>query len=176
MAEAGDGWPKLTHTYHWAGASLICGAEFSGGTRPAQFIHILQMNPAVVVDAIVQPEPDFPAGYVHLLSTAGPFAARFDQAPHVTRSNNILTLRHTRTVGKFGFRPQALTGKIDGYTLHVSRGRQIGEAVGEPDAGFYTQVYLSGANESFVELEQLSPLFAPGASARFEMVLTGQKP
>ena len=45
--------------------------------------------------------------------------------------------------------------------------------MGEPDAGFHTQVYLSEANEAFAELEQLSPLFAPGQPARFEIVLTG---
>jgi hypothetical protein len=45
--------------------------------------------------------------------------------------------------------------------------------VGDPDEGFHTQVYLSEANEAFAELEQLSPLFAPGQRARFEIRLTG---
>lgn len=175
MAATGDDWPQLTRTYHWDGVSLVCGAESSGGKRPAQFIQILQVNSTMLVEVATSPETDFPAGYVQLLSTAGPFAARFDQTPHVSRTANTLMLRHTGTVGKFGFRPQTLTGSIDGYALSVGRGKQTGQTVGEPDAGFHTQVYLSGANDAFVELEQLSPRFAPGQKARFELVLSGRK-
>jgi hypothetical protein len=174
MSSTGDDWPQLTRTYHWAGASLVCGAESSGGTRPTQFIQILQVNSAMVVDVTASPETDFPAGYVHLLSSSGPFATRFDPTPHVSRAAGTVTLRHTGTVGKFGFRPQTLTGTMGDYVLRVGRGVESGQTVGEPDAGFHTQVYLSGTNEAFAELEQLSPLFAPGAPARFEMVLTGQ--
>lgn len=176
MPATNDGWPRLTRTYHWAGPSLVCGAEFSGGTRPAQFVQILQVRPGMAVSVEARPEPGFPAGYVKLPSTAGPFAARFAQPPHVTRSGDTLVLRHTGRVEKFGFRPQALTGRIDGYQLQVSRGPPAGAPVGEPDEGFHTQVYLSGGGESFAELEQLSPLFAPGQDARFEIVLTGTAP
>jgi len=176
MPATHDGWPRLTRTYHWAGASLVCGAEFTGGTRPAQFVQILQVRPATTVAVDARPEKNFPAGYVRLPSGAGPFAARFDQPPHVTRSGDALVLKHTGKVEKLGFRPQTLTGRIDGYRLQVGRGPQTGATVGEPDEGFHTQVYLSNAGESFVELEQLSPLFAPGQNARFEIVLTGTAP
>lgn len=169
MPATDDGWPQLTRTYHWTGASLVCGAEFSGGTRPAQFVQILQVPPSVRVTVESRPEPAFPSGYVRL----GPFTARFDEPLQVTRTNNALVLQHTGAVMKLGFRPQALTGRIGGFGLQVSRGASTGATVGEPDAGFHTQVYLSEANEAFAELEQLSPLFAPGQPARFEIVLTG---
>lgn len=169
-----DDWPRLVRTYHWDGASLVCGAEFTGGTRPAQFIQILQVPSATTARAEVRPEPDYRAGYVRLPSTAGPFAARFVPPAHASLTGDTLTLRHTGTVGKFGFRPQPLLGALDGYELRVARGAQSGEVVGEPDEGFHTQVYLSEAGEAFVELEQLSPLFAPGQSARFELVLSGR--
>ena len=169
MPATDDGWPQLTRTYHWAGASLVCEAEFSGGTRPAQFVQILQVPPSVRVTVGPRPETDFPAGYVRL----APFTARFDDPPQVTRSAGSLTLRHNGTVVKLGFRPQAVTGRIGGFDLLVGRGAQTGREVGDPDAGFHTQVYLSEANEAFVELEQLSPLFAAGQDARFEIVLTG---
>jgi hypothetical protein len=176
MPATNDEWPRLTRTYHWVGASLVCGAEFSGGTRPAQFVQILQVRPATTVSVDARPEQDFPSGYVQLPSGAGPFAARFDQPPHVTRSGDALVLRHTGKIMKLGFRPQTLTGRIDGYQLRVSRGPLTGATVGEPDEGFHTQVYLSGGGESFVELEQLTPLLAPRQDARFEIVLTGTAP
>ena len=175
MAPTGDAWPRLVRTYHWDGARLVCGAEFSGGTKPAQFIHILQVPAAMAVQGAVHPEPDFPAGYVRLLSGAGPFTARFVPPPHASLAGDALTLRHTGSVGKYGFRPQPLTGVLDGYELSVARGAQSGEVVGEPDEGFHAQVYLSGNEAPFSEIEQLSPLFAPAQPARFEMVLTGRK-
>ncbi len=176
MPASNDDWPRLARTYHWAGADLVCGAEFSGGTRPAQFVQILQVRPGMVVTVEARPEIGFPAGYVKLPSSAGPFAARFAQPPHATREGNTLVLHHTGKVEKLGFRPQTLTGRIDGYELRVGRFSQTGMTVGEPDEGFHTQVYLSGGGESFMELEQLSPLFAPRQLARFEVVLTGRAP
>jgi hypothetical protein len=169
MPPTNDGWPQLTRTYHWNGASLVCGAEFSGGTRPAQFVQILQVPPSVRVTVEPRPERAFPAGYVRL----GPFAARFDEPPQVTRTNNSLVLHHNGAVMKLGFRPQTLVGRISGFDLRVGRGASTGTTVGDPDEGFHTQVYLSEGHEAFAELEQLSPLFAPGQHARFEIVLTG---
>lgn len=175
MPSTGDDWPQLVRTYHWDGAALVCGAEFTGGTRPAQFVQILQVPATMLVSATVRPEPGFEAGYVRLASTAGPFAVRFPPPAHASLAGDTLTLRHTGGVGKFGFRPQPLTGVLDGYELVVTRGAQSGEVVGEPDKGFHAQVYLSGNEEPFMEIEQLSPLFAPGRPARFEMVLSGRK-
>jgi hypothetical protein len=169
-----DGWPQLMRTYRWDGASLVCGAEFTGGTRPAQIVQIFQVPPAMIVSATVKPEIDFGAGYVRLGSTAGPFAAKFPPPAHASLAGDTLTLHHTGDVGKFGFRPQPLTGRLGGYELVLARGAQSGQVVGEPDEGFHTQVYLSAAAEAFAELEQLSPLFAPGA-ARFDVILTGRK-
>jgi hypothetical protein len=172
MPATDDGWPQLTRTYHWTGASLVCGAEFSGGNRPAQFVQILQVSPSVRVTVEARPEPAFPSGYVRL----SPFAARFEQPPQVTRTDNALVLQHNGAVVKLGFRPQSITGRLGRFTLQVSRGDQTGQTAGEPDEGFHTQVYLSEGNEAFAELEQLSPLFSPGQHARFEMILTGTKP
>ncbi|MFZ5494585.1 MAG: hypothetical protein ACOZE5_04530 [Verrucomicrobiota bacterium] len=176
MPPTGDDWPQLTRTYHWDGAALVCGAEFSGGKRPAQLVQIFQVPPAMTAEARVRPETAFPAGYVRLPSTAGPFAARFPPPVHASLAGDTLMLRHTGAVGKFGFRPQVLLGRLDGHELRVARGAQTGEVAGEPDEGFHAQVYLSGAHEAFVELEQLSPLFAPGKPTRFEVILTGHAP
>jgi hypothetical protein len=171
MPDAGHGWPRLTRTYRWDGAKLVCGAEISGGTRAVQIIQIFQVPPATVVAARARPEEKFPAGYVELPSTAGPFAASFAQPKHVTRAADDLTLRHTGEVVKLGFRPQFLTGTAGNLVLQVSRGDQAGAVAGEPDEGFFSQVYLSNGAQGFIELEQLSPVFAPGSGGSFATVL-----
>lgn len=176
MPSTNDAWPQLTRTYRWDGATLVCGAEFSGGRRPAQIVQIFQVPPAMTAEAAVRPAANFPAGYVRLPSTAGPFAARFVPPTHASLAGDTLTLKHTGVVGKYGFPPQALVGRLDGFELTVSRGAQTGEVVGEPDEGFHSQVYLSGEHEAFGELEQLSPLFAAGKPARFEVRLSARKP
>jgi hypothetical protein len=174
MRETGPDWPRLVRTYRWQGSSLVCGAEMSGGTRAVQFIHILQVPTDTLVRAEVHPADAFPTGYVRLLSGAGPFTARFTPPAHASLAGDQLTLRHTGDVGKYGFRPQVLTGTRSGYALVVTRGTQTGAVVDEPDAGFLSQVYLSEAREPFVEIEQLSPRFAAGQPASFEMILTGR--
>lgn len=176
MGDAGAGWPRLVRTYRWQGSSLVCGAEMSGGARAVQFIHILQVPTDTRVRAEVHPADAFPTGYVRLLSGAGPFTARFAPPAHASLAGDQLTLRHTGDVGKYGFRPQALTGTRSGYELVVTRGAQTGTVVDEPDEGFLSQVYLSEAREPFVEIEQLSPRFAAGQPASFEMILTGRAP
>jgi hypothetical protein len=177
MADAGDGWPRLTRTYQWAGAQLICGAEMHGGTRPAQFIQIFQMSATTLVETAIQPEPAAPHGYVLLPS--GPvtqFTTDFPPPLPVTLHGHNLTLRHQPgLILKTGYRPQALTGRDRGFALRVSRGEQTGTVVAEPDRGFFTQVYLGGV-EPFIELEQLSPLFSPGGSASFAIGLEGSRP
>lgn len=176
MGDAGPGWPRLVRTYRWQGSSLVCGAEMSGGSRAVQFIHILQVPAGTLVRAEVHPADAFPTGYVRLLSSAGPFTARFMPPADASLAGDQLTLRHTGTVGKYGFRPQGLTGARSGHELVVTRGTQTGAVVDEPDAGFLSQVYLSDAREPFVEIEQLSPRFAAGQPASFEMILTGRAP
>ena len=171
MPDAGAGWPRLTRTYRWDGSKLVCGAEISGGTRAAQIIQIFQVPIATVVTVQARPEGKFPAGYVKLPSNAGPFAASFPTPRHVARVENTLTLRHMAEVMKLGFRPQTLAGAAGEFILLVSRGVQTGSAAGEPDEGFFSQVYLSSGEQGFIELEQLSPLFAAGGGASFATVL-----
>ena len=175
MPDAGNGWPRLTRTYRWDGPRLVCGAEISGGTRTAQIIQIFQVPAPTIVRAQALPEDKYPAGFVELPSTAGPFAARFPIPRHVGRAGDTVTLRHTHEVVKLGFRPQALMGTTADFVLQVSRAAQTGTTAGEPDEGFFTQVYLSGPDGDFIELEQLSPLFVAGSAASFSVVLEGTR-
>jgi hypothetical protein len=172
LASTHDGWPRLTRTYEWRGAELVCGGEISGGDHPVQLVHILQVPRGAVISAEVVPETAFPAGYVLLPSTAGPFAAQFSPPAHVTLAGKTATLHHAETVLKVGFRPQLLVARVAGYELRVQRGALTGTAGQQPDAGFLTQVYLGGG-EAFNEVEQLSPLMAAGQPARFEIAVSG---
>jgi hypothetical protein len=172
MADAGEGWPRLTRTYHWEGAKLVCGVELHGGIHPAQVIQIFQVPSAMVVSVQAVSAKGFPAGYVRLPSASSRFSADFTPPPQVTAVASQLTLRHSSAIEKLGFRPQALIGRAGAYDLTVSRGTQTGQEQAEPDAGFFTQVYLGG-HEPLIELEQLSPLFSPAAPASFTVVLEG---
>ncbi|HEY4245546.1 MAG TPA: hypothetical protein VGM64_01755 [Lacunisphaera sp.] len=176
MPEAGDGWPRLTRTYRWNGKVLVCGVETSGGTRGAQVIHIVQVPRQTVVNVTARPDKGAPLGYVQLPSSATPrFTTDFTPPPHVTTKGQALTLRHIGHVQKLGFNPQPLTAHEGSLGFTVSRGEQHGTVVSEPDAGFFTQVYLGGP-EPFIELEQLSPSFSPGAGTSFSIELEGSAP
>jgi hypothetical protein len=174
MPDAGDGWPRLTRTYRWTGEKLICGVELSGGARSAQIIHIVQVPEPAVVNVTARPDHGASLGYVLLPSSATPhFATEFAPPPQVTARGPDLTLRHVHQVQKFGFVPQTLTAHEESLTLTISRGHQTGKIAGEPDDGFFTQVYLGGP-EPFIELEQLSPRFAPNEAGSFTIEITGR--
>lgn len=173
MGDAKDGWPRLTRTYQWDGAKLICGVELSGGNRPAQAVQIFQVPADTIVTVHAHPTPDFPAGYVRLPSMVSRFSTDFPQPAHVVRTGNDLTLHHTGVIEKLGFTPQPLTGRTGGCSLTVTIGKQTGVVIAGPDQGLFTQVYLGG-DEQLIELEQLSPLFTAGESAAFAVVLEGK--
>jgi hypothetical protein len=60
--------------------------------------------------------------------------------------------------GKFGFAPQALTiVRPRGWTLSVEPGPYEGVALGSPDQGYLSQVWIGAAKFDLAELEQLTP-------------------
>lgn len=173
LPDAGQGWPRLTRTYQWTGARLLCGVELSGGTRDAQIIQIVQVPKSALVDVVPQPSKAAPHGYVQLPSVATPeFTTTFTAPPHATANGASLTLRHLSGIQKLGFPPQTLTAHQQKISLAIGRGGQSGNAVNEPDAGFFTQVYLGGS-EGFIELEQLTPMFSPHTPTAFTISIEG---
>ena len=81
-------------------------------------------------------------------------------------------MSHLGVIQTLGFPPQTLTADDGVLWLRVGRGPQQGKPVAEPDQGFFTQVYLGGA-EPFIELEQLSPIWSLDAPASFVLVIEG---
>ena len=173
LPDAGQGWPRLTRTYRWSGARLLCGVELRGGTRDAQIIQIVQIPESALVDLVPEPNKAAPNGYVQLPSLATrEFTANFTPPAHVTSSGAMVTLRHLDGIQKLGFAPQTIQARQKSFSLSVSRVDQSGIVVNEPDAGFFTQVYLGG-NEAFIELEQLTPTYSRSPSATFTISLEG---
>lgn len=172
MADTKDGWPRLTRTYHWNRTQLICGVEMAGGKQPAQVVQIFQVPANTIVTVQAHPTKEFPAGYVRLPSMVSRFSTDFPQPAQVIRAGNDLTLRHTGVIEKLGFFPQPLCGHTGNYLLTLMLVGQTGTIVDGPDQGLFTQVYLGG-DETLIELEQLSPLFAAGETASFTVGLEG---
>jgi len=177
MRDAGAGWPRLVRTYRWEGSRLICGVEVHGGARPAQVIQIIQVPAGDIVHVEAQPDAENPQGYVRL--PAGHLAVRltgFTPPRQVTRQLNHLSIENGEEPEKLGFRPQFLVGAPrEGLWITVDRISQTGRIVRDPDLGFPTQVYLGG-REPFIELEQLSPLFAMKTDACFEICVDAGEP
>lgn len=172
LADAGDGWPKLSREYFWKDHRLHCGACTSGGTRPAQMIHILQVPPDAVVEVAPIVSEPAPRGYVQLHLGRQPSPqGKFPPPPHVTEAGEKLQLRFLNRTEKLGFMPQTLVARIGSTTLRVSRGECEGTVAGVPDDGFATQVYLGSGASQLIELEQLSPRWTTGGDAQFEVVL-----
>jgi hypothetical protein len=86
-----------------------------------------------------------------------------------------MELRFLDRIEKLGFQPQTLAARIDDIVLEVSAGTGSGEVKATPDDGFVTQVYLGSGENQLIELEQLSPLYAPGGDASFEIVLRARR-
>jgi hypothetical protein len=145
----------------------------NGGSRPAQFIHILQVPPNAVVLAQPSVTNDVPRGYVqvHLGRHPSP-QTKFDAPPHVSAADGHLSLRFLNRAEKLGFRAQPLIAQIGTSVLRVDRGSSQGKTISTPDEGYVTQVYLGSGNSQLIELEQLSPLYPPGVEASFEIIVS----
>ncbi len=175
MPEAGDGWSRITRTYRWQGAELICDATRAPGQRTSQIIHTLMVPADVRVELTAAPAPNAPAGYVQLPGGGQPFATAFAPHPQVQRRGNTLQLAQQSSALKLGFPMQTITATRGEWVLHVRPGTPHGHYMEPPvDAGFYTQVYLGGP-EPFIELEQLSPRLTAEDGAFFYIAISAER-
>jgi hypothetical protein len=174
MADAGDGWPRITRLYFWRDGKLHCDARMSGGSRPAQIIHIVQVPATTEAEMKAAPSPDVPRGYtqVHLGRGLIP-VKQFPEPSQITDAAGKLRVKFSGKMDKFGFTPQPILARVEGgITMRIERGAETGQAISTPDEGFATQIYLGSARGPVIELEQLSPLFPAGTDASFEIIIS----
>ena len=105
MPESPGEWGDLVRSYRWDGDTLLCGVSFTGAKRDAQIIQILQLDPAVEIDARAtvsdDVSDDVPRGYVILpIVDRSDLHTRFDPPPHVTRDGEGLRIRHPGVGGE----------------------------------------------------------------------------
>src|SRR5690606_32872532 len=174
MPPAGQGWPQLARVYSLTDdGELACRIDITGGSRPAQIMHIVQTAPAEDLTVPLVPTADAPRGCLLL----PPFRGRREPVPlaepleYMSLTASGLRLHHPAALDKIGFPPQTLTARYGDVTLDVARGAVLGTEVGAPDNGFYTQVCPGQDGTPAVELEQMSPLFAAGEPASFAILL-----
>ena len=177
LPDAGDGWPRLARVYEWKEGRLHCDAVSSGGTRPAQLIHIVQIPSSSEVEVRATPRSSLPMGYaqIHLGRSPSPQPV-FAVLPQVSERAGLLLLRPAVDAEKLGFEAQPLLARIGGSHLRVERGMGAGVALSTPDDGLVTQVYFGQSATPFMELEQLSSLLQPGGEAHFEIILIPRAP
>ncbi|WP_404423948.1 hypothetical protein [Nibricoccus sp. IMCC34717] len=171
MPPSPDGWPDVIREYRIEGNELVCGVRLLGGKRDAQVMQILQTPPETVVE-------------MRWLTDAATGEAlrilRFDTQPdfcglppHVTREGDRLSLRFRSLPIKLAFATQTIVARQSAGTLQLSKGADSGQVTRTPDDGLYTQLYLGAPKHgNVIELEQMSPAFAPDTGARAEMRLS----
>lgn len=175
IADAGGGWPRITRIYFWRDGKLHCDARMSGGSRPAQIIHIVQVPATVAAEMDATPSSDVPRGFVQVHLGRGLVPVKqFPEPSQVTDAAGKLQVKFSGKMDKFGFTPQPILARLEsGGTMRIERGAETGNAVSTPDEGFATQIYLGSTRGPVIELEQLSPLFPAGADASFEIIISG---
>jgi hypothetical protein len=178
IADAGDGWPRLTRVYELVGKKLACRVLVAaGGTRDAQIIQIFQAPPPRdLVLRRKKPDATFPLGFALLPPVANRSralpATTWPAQAQATATADGARLHQTDQAEKLGFPPQDIVAVFDEASgLRVARDITRGVEAGAPDAGFYSQVYLGEARTPVIELEQLSPLFKAGEAAEFSVML-----
>ncbi len=173
MPDAGQGWPRLTRVYFWSEGALHCDVRLSGGSRSAQIIQIFQTPPATVPALRAEPAPGAPRGYVQVHMGRQPSPRyEFETPPHVAVVDDLVRLKFLDRTEKLGFKPQPIAAKLGDVHWVVARGVSTGAELSVPDDGYATQVYLGSGESQLIELEQLSPLWAAGTDARFEVILS----
>lgn len=172
LYDAGDGWPLVSRVYESVDGKLSCRIEFSGGTRAAQSVQIMQIDPEAVVQAQADKKAAPEHGFVELAIVGRPgLRYAFSPSAMVQAKGEEVEMRYSGEQEKIGFVPQTLVARRGSELFFMGRGKQAVNESGRPDDGFFTQVYLGHPMLPVIELEQLSPLHAVGEGASSEVLL-----
>ncbi len=173
MPAAGRGFPRFRRIYEIASGRLACRvAVAAGGAQAVQVMQILQTPRDTVVELTPRPSAAWPRGYFRVGGAVGPaLEPRLARPEGVCEHGGAVRIAFAGRSDKLAFPPQTLAAIVRGRRLLLGFGESRGEVHATPDAGFYTQVYIGDAQSPVVEIEQLSPQWAAGASGEFSMYL-----
>lgn len=174
MPKSSDGWPRVTRVYEVDDGKLACRIEVGAeGRRHYQIIQIIQTPPPDDLTVPPTPTKAFPEGLVLLPpidDRRKPLRAD-PLPPQVKVTTAGIHLSQTAKSEKVGFLPSKLVAIYGDYALEVSPGTTTGTEVGQPDDGYYTQVYIGPTAIHVIELEQLSPLLKMGEAGSSTITL-----
>jgi hypothetical protein len=165
-AHADPDYPALVREYAWEGKRLRCTARWRDDGRPYFGIHVVPVDVPFVVQARLVKWDEVPEGVVAAqLVDPGPALVLPD--PSLSVQGDLATVTSGIKTVKLGFAPQALTiARPNGWTLSVQPGPYEGVALGSPDHGYLSQVWVGSAKFQLAELEQLSPYLRGDANGR----------
>ena len=160
--------PALKRIYAWKSGGLVLTAEWSGGNRDWQGIHILQIPGTATARVRAPVSRDLPNGYALLpLADRSAIETNFNESPCVTREKDLLTIRRQGTEDKIGVAAGEITVREGAYGLRISPATYTGTVTGPTeDATVPTQIYAGTDAYPFLEVEQLTPRLRAPASAR----------
>jgi hypothetical protein len=159
-------YPAIVREYAWEGNRLRCTARWQDDGRPYFGIHVVPVDAPLTVAARLERWDEVPAGAV-AAQMVGPEPALEFPHPSVSVDGDTATVSSGIKTLKLGFAPQALTiTRPYGWTLSVEPGPYEGVALGSPDRGYLSQVWVGSARDRLAELEQLSPYLKGDARGR----------
>lgn len=151
------GYPAVVREYAWEGGRLRCTARWRDEGRPFFGIHVIPVDVPLSLAARLVRTAEIPAGAV-AAQMVDPEPALELPHPSVTVDGDVATVTSGIKTLKAGFSPQALTiARPHGWKLSVQPGPCEGVAVGTPDHGYLSQVWVGSEKFDLAELEQLSP-------------------
>lgn len=146
-------WPRLRRRYGWVGGALRCTVEWTAGDIPLHALQVLRVRADHIAVTDV-------SGRVVVRTDDGPPRPLADEVlPGITRHDECLLLRRAEQKRKVFMPRQPLRiAAGGGRTLSFTWIGDGGLAVGQPDDGLPTQVYLPAVGSDWIEIEQASDL------------------
>jgi hypothetical protein len=159
-------YPEVAREYAWEGGRLRCTARWRDDGRPYFGMHVVPVDTPISVTARLAAWDEVPSGAVAAQMVSPEPELELPQ-PSIAVDGTTATVRSGIKVAKVGFAPQALTvSRPRGWTLSVQPGPFEGVALGAPDKGYLSQVWVGSSKDSLAELEQLTPYLRGDANGR----------
>jgi hypothetical protein len=156
--------PALERRYRWDGDMLDCTVRWREAREPWYAMHVVAVDAPIAVTVSLRAWDEVPEGWVEVSMQGFATTGLRTHSALEEHGDGRITVRSGRKGGKWGFAPQPLTvARSGGWQLIVEPGPWTGLALGSPDQGYLSQVWVDAGESAFSELEQLSPYLLPEA-------------